>query len=436
MAGFEQDEQGFRQSMTVAGPRRGRRTALVWVFAFCVLGALGLGLGVGVGSKSRPTSKPPPAVSTTTTTATTTQESTSNIASPAAVAAFVALVAPDPNRTMSATYSVSWAPNVTVTQTVSVTPNAPITQTVWTGYGMSAFSSRDGEGPFEVIVGTDSYTLCDQREAGPREETWRCASSPSSDGFASWQVQAAPNLIAEAVSAQLELWQNFSEELRITEGHADGLTVRCLESIQDPGMLIGPLRVCVTPQGIPVSFSGTDQDNGLQLTIGLDHLALDVPKGAFDPLATPADLVSCTDAGLNVSGSFNQGSFQQWILLVSFEDTSDLPCSMSGFPEVAFADAEGTPIGKPSIPDGAAGPELILEPGSSAEIAVWEPVAEDLAGTGVTCLPVRAAGLSVTPPGQSQAVFVSGTGPEWDTAMTSCSAISPTVDPLMSEGGQ
>jgi hypothetical protein len=109
---------------------------------------------------------------------------------------------------------------------------------------------------------------------------------------------------------------------------------------------------------------------------------------------------------------------------------------MSGFPEVAFADAEGTPIGKPAVPDGAAAPELILEPGSSAEIAVWEPIAEDLAGTGVACLPVRAAGLSVNPPGQSSAVFVTGTGPEWDTAMTSCSAIPPTVDPLMSDGSQ
>jgi hypothetical protein len=424
--------------MTIAGSRRGRRTALVWMVGLCVLAALGLGLGVGVGgsSKNRTTSKPTPASSSTTTTATTKQESSSNIASPAAVTAFVALLAPDPNRTMSATYTVSVTPNAGITQTVSATLNAPITQSVWTGHGMSAFSSRDGEGPFEVIVGAGGYTLCDQRGDGQRGAVWRCASSSSSSGFASWQAQAAPDLIAQAVSAQLELWQNFSEELRITEGQADGLTVRCLESIQDPGMLIGPLRVCVTPQGIPVSFSGTDQDNGSQLRIGLDHLALDVPKGAFVPPATPAHLVSCTDAELNVSGSFNQGSFQQWILLVSFEDISNLPCSMSGFPEVVFADTEGTPIGKPSVPDGAAGSELILEPGSSAEIAVWEPVAEDLAGTGDSCLPVRAAGLSVTPPGQSSAVFVTGAGPEWDTAMTSCSAIPPTVDPLTSEGTQ
>jgi hypothetical protein len=442
VAGSE-DEQGFGDFMTIAGSRRGRRTALVWMLGLCVLAALGLGLGVGAGgsSKSRPTSKPTPAVSTpavstppvSTTTAT---QSTSNIASPAAVSAFVALLAPDPNRTMSATYTVSMTANAPITQTVSVTPDDPITETVWTGHGMSAFSSRDGEGPFEVIVGAGGYTLCDQRGDDQRGYAWRCASSPSPNGFASWQVQAAPNLIAQALSAQLEMWQNFSEELRITEGHVDGLTVRCLESIQDPGMLIGPLKVCVTPQGIPVSFSGTDQDNGSQLTVGLVHLALEVPKGAFDPPATPADLVSCTDDGLNVSGSFNQGSFQQWILLVSFEDISDLPCSMSGFPEVIFADAEGNPIGKPAIPEGAAGPELILEPGSSAEIAVWEPIAEDLAGTGVTCSPVLASGLSVTPPGQSSAVFVTGTGSEWNTAMTTCSAIPPTVDPLLSEGSQ
>jgi hypothetical protein len=316
VAGFEEDEQGFRESVTIAGSRRGRRTALVWTFGLCALAALGLGLGVGVGggSKSRPTSKPTPAVSTTTTT--TTPESSSNIASAAAVTGFVALLAPDPNRTMSATYTVSVTPNASITQTVSVKRNTPITQTVWTGHGMSAFTSRDGEATFEVIVGAGAYTLCDQRGDGQREDDqrgdeWRCASSPSSNGFASWQAQAAPNLIAQAVSAQLELWQNLSEELRITDGHADGLTVRCLESIQDPGMLIGPLRVCVTPQGVPVSFSGTDQDSGSQLTVGLDHFALDLPKGAFDPPATPADLVSCTDAGLNVSGSFNQGSFQQ-----------------------------------------------------------------------------------------------------------------------------
>jgi hypothetical protein len=398
------------------------------MFGLCVLAALGLGLGVGAGggSKSRPTSKSTSAISITTTT---TPESSSNIASPEAVSAFVALLAPDPHRTMSATYTVSFAPNV------------PITQTVWTGQGMSAFLSRDSEGPFEVIVGAGGYILCDQRGDGQRGndqrgDEWRCARSLSSNGFATWQVQAAPNLIAQAVAAQLELWQSFSEELRITEGHADGLTVRCLESIQNPGMLIGPLRACVTPQGIPVSFSGTDQDNGSQLTVGLDHLALDVPKGAFDPPATPADLTSCTDDGLKVSGSFNQGGTQQWFLFVSFENISDLACSMSGFPDVVFAAADGAPVGKPATPEGAAGAELILDPGSTAGSAVSEWIAEDLSGSGVTCLPVNAAGLSVIPPGQTAAVFVTGTGPEWDTAMTTCTAFAPTVEPLMSEGSQ
>ena len=91
----------------------------LFALASTMLAALGLGLGLGVGggSKSRPTAKSMSAVSTTTTT--TTHKRSSNIAPPA-VSAFVALLAPDPHRTMSATYTVSLAPNVPITQSYEI----------------------------------------------------------------------------------------------------------------------------------------------------------------------------------------------------------------------------------------------------------------------------------------------------------------------------
>lgn len=93
-------------------------------------------------------------------------------------------------------------------------------------------------------------------------------------------------------------------------------------------------------------------------------------------------------------------------LPVNFTNTSGSACSLSGFPEVAFAArATGQRIGGTAAADRSiTAPRVLLAPGRTAH--VWLRLVSVANLPAATCRPVTAAGLRIALSGQTTHVFL------------------------------
>lgn len=98
---------------------------------------------------------------------------------------------------------------------------------------------------------------------------------------------------------------------------------------------------------------------------------------------------------------------------LEFTNVSGATCALSGYPEVAAYRSDGTVVGNAAVLDTTvAARRVLLAPGESAHAAVVASVSPG------ACRPVIAAGLRVTPPGQSEARYIGH-------ALQACSAAGP-----------
>jgi len=140
-----------------------------------------------------------------------------------------------------------------------------------------------------------------------------------------------------------------------------------------------------------------------------------VPAPAALTAAAQQSAPACAPAGLTVSLA---KSAEASGYPVDFTNTSDSPCTLSGYPQIA-AYAVGrsgyTQVGNAALREtaGAAG-RVLLRPGGTAHSDV-DVFAVPL---GVACRPVMAAGLRVVLPGASTPQYLR-------TRLTACSATGP-----------
>ena len=136
---------------------------------------------------------------------------------------------------------------------------------------------------------------------------------------------------------------------------------------------------------------------------------------ALTVAARPQPAPACAPAGLTVSLA---KSAETSGYPVDFTNTSDSPCTLSGYPQIA-AYAVGrsgyTQVGNAALrAAGGTARRVLLRPGGTAHSDV------DVSGVpvGVACRPVMAAGLRVVLPGASTPQYLRG-------RLTACSATGP-----------
>ncbi len=95
-----------------------------------------------------------------------------------------------------------------------------------------------------------------------------------------------------------------------------------------------------------------------------------------------------------------------------FTNVSRAPCTLTGYPEVAAYQGDGTEVGDAAVNDvSVAAPSVVLAPGQTAHASLD-------ASLSAACRPVRVDGLRVVPPGQSAARYAS-------RSLTACAAHEP-----------
>ena len=97
---------------------------------------------------------------------------------------------------------------------------------------------------------------------------------------------------------------------------------------------------------------------------------------------------------------------------LDFTNVSGAPCTLSGYPQVAAYQGDGTEVGDAAVTDtSGAAPRVVLAPGQTAHASLD-------ASLSARCRPVRVAGLRVVPPGQSAARYAK-------RSLTACAAHVP-----------
>ena len=135
------------------------------------------------------------------------------------------------------------------------------------------------------------------------------------------------------------------------------------------------------------------------------HAALASEKGhsaaATRPPAVtrpPAASPRCAMAGLRISVGLGARVTRAVTRYpVDFTNVGGVPCTLTGYPEVAAYQGDGTAVGDVSVADTSVAAErVLLAPGQTAHTSLD-------ASLSARCRPVRASGLRVVPPGQSAA---------------------------------
>ena len=118
-------------------------------------------------------------------------------------------------------------------------------------------------------------------------------------------------------------------------------------------------------------------------------------------VAEIASAQPCTPSQLTVGGFGTSAAAGTGVVTIRIEDTSSLPCSLTGYPVVTFLNSAGTPlhvtVSHTGIwPPGV--PRIVLPPGEAAS-AGFIILSSDIQQTSTPC-PV-ATSISVTPPNMS-----------------------------------
>jgi hypothetical protein len=131
------------------------------------------------------------------------------------------------------------------------------------------------------------------------------------------------------------------------------------------------------------------------------------------PSTTPVAGATCTTASLHVTLGQPEGAAGSTIYPLVFTNDGSASCVLDGYPGVSMVTAEnGAQIGASATHAGGQPAESqTIQPGSSVQALLKVAIAQNFAG----CTPVSAAGLQVSPPGSSSAVFVAA------SQLTGCS---------------
>jgi len=155
------------------------------------------------------------------------------------------------------------------------------------------------------------------------------------------------------------------------------------------------------------------------------HAALASEKGQNAPRAatatrspaaatrSPAAAPRCGLSGLLISvGTGSRVTTVTTRYALDFTNVGGAPCTLTGYPQVAAYQGEGTEVGDAAVMDtSVAALRVVLAPGQTAHASLD-------ASLSVRCRPVRVAGLRVVPPGQSAARYVK-------RSLTACAAHVP-----------
>ena len=148
------------------------------------------------------------------------------------------------------------------------------------------------------------------------------------------------------------------------------------------------------------------------------HAALASEKGSGTPSApvtprSPAATARCTVSGLRISvGAGSRVTAVMTRYPLDFTNVGAAPCTLTGYPEVAAYQGEGTEVGDVAVRDtSVAASRVVLAPGQTAHASLD-------ASLSARCRLVRASGLRVVPPGQSTARYVKH-------SLTACAAHTP-----------
>jgi len=135
------------------------------------------------------------------------------------------------------------------------------------------------------------------------------------------------------------------------------------------------------------------------------HAALTSDKG-HSAAATRSPAVTrpsaaaprCAMAGLRISvGTGSRVTTAVTRYPLDFTNVGGAPCTLTGYPEVAAYQGDGTAVGDVSVADtSVAAARVLLAPGQTAHTSL-------VASLSARCRPVRVSGLRVVPPGQSAA---------------------------------
>jgi hypothetical protein len=143
------------------------------------------------------------------------------------------------------------------------------------------------------------------------------------------------------------------------------------------------------------------------------HAALASEKGQNATHATvthrpPAPL--CSASGLRISvGAGSRVTTVVTRYPLDFTNVGAAPCTLSGYPEVAAYQGDGTEVGDMAVIDKSVkATRVVLAPGQTAHASLDAALSD-------RCRPVRVSGLRVVPPGQSAARYVK-------RSLTACAA--------------
>jgi len=134
--------------------------------------------------------------------------------------------------------------------------------------------------------------------------------------------------------------------------------------------------------------------------------------------ATPRCATSRLHISVGTAASTGASALGVTRYRLEFTNVSGATCALSGYPQVA-AYRDGAQVGNAAVLDTTdAARRVLLAPGESAHAAVIASVSPG------ACRPVRAAGLRVVPPGQSEARYIGH-------ALTACSAAGPAAQAFL-----
>jgi hypothetical protein len=131
---------------------------------------------------------------------------------------------------------------------------------------------------------------------------------------------------------------------------------------------------------------------------------------------SPAAAPRCAASGLRISvGRGSRVTTTMTRYALDFTNLSGAPCTLTGYPQVAAYQGNGTQVGDAAVRDtSGAAPRVVLAPGQTAHASLD-------ASLSAQCRPVRVAGLRVVPPSQSAARYVKG-------SLTACAAHGPGAE--------
>jgi hypothetical protein len=166
------------------------------------------------------------------------------------------------------------------------------------------------------------------------------------------------------------------------------------------------------------------------------HAALASEKGQNTPraaaatqapaatTASPATVPAprCALSGLRISvDTGSRVTTETTRYALDFTNVGGAPCTLTGYPEVAAYQGDGTVVGDAAVRDTSiAAARVVLAPGQTAHASLD-------ASLSVRCRPVRVAGLRVVPPSQSAGRYVK-------RSLTACAAHVPRGEDYLQVG--